>query len=70
VILDDDGDMAMLTVRDDGVGPGADALAADERHGLRLLRERARTLGGNLILVRTEQGGAMLQMTLPRELPA
>jgi signal transduction histidine kinase len=70
VILDDDGEMAMLTVRDDGVGPGADALGASDRHGLRLLRERARTLGGNLILVRAENGGAMLQMTLPRELPA
>ena len=70
VILDDDGEMAMLTVRDDGVGPGDDAMGASDRHGLRLLRERARTLGGNLTLVRTENGGAMLQMTLPRELPA
>jgi signal transduction histidine kinase len=70
VILDDDGEMAMLTVRDDGVGPMTDALAVSGRHGLRLLRERARTLGGNLILVRAENGGAMLQMTLPRELPA
>ena len=70
VILDDDGEMAMLTVRDDGVGPAPDALTATTRHGLRLLRERARTLGGNLTLVRIDTGGAMLQMTLPRELPA
>jgi len=72
VILDDDGDMAMLTVRDDGVGPSADALEKSSKgcHGLRLLRERARYLGGNLTLARGESGGAILQMTLPRELAA
>ncbi len=72
VILDDDGDMAMLTVRDDGVGPSADALEKSSKgcHGLRLLRERARYLGGSLTLARGESGGAILQMTLPRELAA
>lgn len=72
VILDDDGEMAMLTVRDDGVGPGEDALASPPagRHGLRLLRERARHLGGNLTLVRGETGGAILQMTLPLQMVA
>jgi signal transduction histidine kinase len=69
VILDDDGEMTMLTVRDDGVGPGADALAPGSTacHGLRLLRERARFLGGDLVLTALDGGGAMLQMTLPRE---
>lgn len=68
VILDDDGEMTMLTVRDDGVGPGADALAAGAScHGLRVLRERARFLGGELTLSKIDGGGAMLQMTLPRE---
>ncbi|MDN4039648.1 sensor histidine kinase [Massilia sp. YIM B02443] len=69
VILDDDGEMTMLTVRDDGVGPGADALASGPKrcHGLRLLRERARFLGGDLVLKAVDGGGAMLQMTLPRE---
>lgn len=72
VILDDDGEMAMLTVRDDGVGPRENALenGAPRCHGLRLLRERARHLGGNLTLARAEAGGAILQMTLPRELAA
>lgn len=66
VILDDDGDMAMLTVRDNGVGP-VDGALAPGRNGLRLLRERARHAGGNLTLVRADDGGALLQMTLPRE---
>lgn len=72
VILDDDGDMSMLTVRDDGVGPRDDPLtgAPKGRHGLRLLRERARHLGGNLTLARSDTGGAILQMTLPRQLVA
>lgn len=72
VILDDDGEMAMLTVRDDGVGPAEDALEKSSKgcHGLRLLRERARYLGGNLTLARSDTGGAILQMTLPRELAA
>jgi signal transduction histidine kinase len=42
VILDDDGEQAMLTVRDDGVGPGNGAAPASCCHGLRMLRERAR----------------------------
>lgn len=72
VILDDDGEMAMLTVVDNGVGPREDALARGETrcHGLRLLRERARFLGGDVTLRRGPDGGAVLQMTLPRELVA
>ena len=67
VILDDDGDQLMLTVRDNGVGlarpPAPESLHC---HGLRLLRERARALGGSLTLLPAAGGGAMLTMTLPR----
>jgi signal transduction histidine kinase len=73
VILDDDGEQAMLTVRDNGVGPGAaagaDALASPAGHGLRLLRERARALGGTLTLAPGPEGGAALAMTLPKATP-
>jgi len=69
VILDDDGEMTMLTVRGDGQATCDDAFteAASEAQGLRVLRERARFLGGDLTCARLENGGAMLQMTLPRE---
>jgi signal transduction histidine kinase len=72
VILDDDGDQVMLTVRDNGSGPSeeATALRSFSCHGLRLLRERARSLGGELKLARGQDGGAVLCLTLPKQAPA
>jgi signal transduction histidine kinase len=70
VILDDDGEQITLTVRDNGVGPGAAAGAPTSSHGLRLLRERARALGGTLTLAPGAGGGATLAMTLPKAPPA
>jgi signal transduction histidine kinase len=70
VILDDDGDQAMLTVRDHGVGPGTNPGNSMSCHGLRLLRERARFLGGSLQLGAGESGGAVLRMILPKQAPA
>lgn len=67
LILDDDGDQAMLTVRDNGVGPADGAGGAPTCHGLRLLRERAGRLGGTLLLSRRADGGAALTLTLPRQ---
>jgi signal transduction histidine kinase len=67
VILDDDGEQLMLTVRDDGVGltqaPAPESLRC---HGLRLLRERARALGGSVTLAPADGGGTALTMMLPR----
>lgn len=72
VILDDDGDQVMLTVRDNGAGlpDGNRVLESTSCHGLRLLRERARFLGGTLELGAGENGGAVLRMTLPKQAPA
>jgi signal transduction histidine kinase len=68
VILDDDGEQAMLTVRDNGVGPVDDAAGPVSRHGLRMLRERARVLGGTLTLGRGPDGaGAALTLVLPKQ---
>lgn len=66
VILDDDGDSTLLSIRDNGASTIASA-ALQTGHALRLLRERARQLGGSLTLTNVPEGGAMLQMTLPRE---
>ena len=67
VILDDDGDQAMLTVRDNGVGPGDAQGNSMSCHGLRLLRERARLLGGSVTLGRGPDGGTALTMVLPKQ---
>ena len=72
VILDDDGDQVMLTVRDNGVGIAAPVLesGASARHGLRLLRERAAGLGGRLSVAapapELAQHGTVLTLVLPR----
>ena len=68
VILDDDGDQVMLTVRDNGVGigPAPLAAAAGEQHGLRTLRERAAYLGGRLTVGPAPRAhGTMLTLVLP-----
>jgi signal transduction histidine kinase len=57
----------MLTVRDNGVGPGTDQAISLSRHGLRLLRERARGLGGSLTLGRGPEGGTQLVLILPKQ---
>lgn len=66
LVLDDDGDQLMLTVRDNGTGPGADRIDGNGCHGLRLLRERARYLGGSLELLAHPEGGSALTLILPR----
>jgi signal transduction histidine kinase len=65
VILDDDGEQVVLTVRDNGVGPGSATPAQFGCHGLRLLRERVRALGGTLSLAAASDGGTALTLTLP-----
>ena len=68
VILDDNDEEAMLTVRDNGVGPGAAASAAPAScHGLRLLRERAAWLGGELRLSPADGKGSVLTVVLPKQ---
>jgi signal transduction histidine kinase len=66
VVLDDNGDEVMLTVRDNGVGPGSADLADPSCHGLRLLRERALYLGGQLTLRAQPPAGSALSIVLPR----
>jgi signal transduction histidine kinase len=65
IILDDDGDQAMLTVRDNGAGLARQGGESLNCHGIRLLRERARLLGGSLVLSARPEGGALLTLTLP-----
>ena len=66
VILDDNDEAIMLTVRDNGVGPGAGDPDPNSCHGLRMLRERAHYLGGGLTLAAAGPQGTVLTMTLPK----
>ncbi|TWI69655.1 histidine kinase/DNA gyrase B/HSP90-like ATPase [Pseudoduganella lurida] len=65
VIIDDNEDEIMLTVRDNGRGPAPEAQQS-RQFGLRLLRERARLLGGALTLAAHPDGGTVLSVVLPK----
>ncbi|MGZ8287586.1 MAG: sensor histidine kinase [Telluria sp.] len=67
VILDDNDEEIMLTVRDNGIGPAAADLSSTSCHGLRMLRERARFLGGAMLLRGGDGKGTVLTVTLPRK---
>ncbi|WP_084640466.1 sensor histidine kinase [Duganella phyllosphaerae] len=73
VIVDDNEDEVMMTVKDNGVGLAAAATTAaapagadQVKFGLRMARERAAYLGGTLTLAPGHAGGAMLTMILPK----
>jgi signal transduction histidine kinase len=66
LIIDDDDDALTLTLKDDGIGLQDGARADLDLHGLRLLRERVRHLGGTLTLAQEPQRGARLTVTLPK----
>lgn len=63
-----DDDQWRLTVRDDGSVP-ADR-PRSRSHGLVAIRERARTLGGDVVLTTVPEGGSILDVSLPIEPPA
>lgn len=67
VIVDDNEDQLVLTVRDNGVGlPAGGALPAAGKFGLRMARERAAHLGGQLTLATNGEHGATLTVVLPK----
>jgi signal transduction histidine kinase len=68
IILDDNDEALILTVRDNGIGLRAGHVQAG-KHGLRTVRERVRYLGGALTLTDSQHGGATLTATLPKPAP-
>lgn len=68
VIVDDNEDEVMLTVKDNGVGLSGPVPASDSagKFGLRMARERAAYLGGTLTLSAGANGGVTLTMILPK----
>lgn len=66
VIVDDNDDETMLTVRDNGSGPGQLAANSASCHGLRLLRLRIEYLGGSMHVGAAPERGTALTVVLPR----
>ena len=66
VVLDDNDEEIMLTVRDNGAGSDDYDCKASDCHGLRLLRARARYLGGRLDVHALPECGTALAIMLPR----
>ncbi len=67
VVLDDNDEEIMLTVRDNGIGSADYDRKASDCHGLRLLRARAGYLGGRLTVTALPGGGTALAIILPRQ---
>jgi signal transduction histidine kinase len=70
VIVDDNEDEVMLTVKDNGVGLSGPVPAVQNqsagKFGLRMARERAAYLGGTLTLAAGAERGVILTMILPK----
>ncbi|WP_432377260.1 sensor histidine kinase [Duganella sp. P38] len=68
VIVDDNEDETMLTVKDNGVGLSGPVAAGQPvgKFGLRMARERAAYLGGTLTLSAGAERGVTLTMILPK----
>ncbi|MBA5635522.1 histidine kinase [Duganella sp. LX20W] len=71
VIVDDNEEQLMLTVRDDGVGlPDGGDLPTQGKYGLRMARERAAHLGGQLSVTANGQRGVQVTVVLPKPFSA
>lgn len=61
LVGDEDGEVT-VTVEDDGVGLGAPPADAHNHHGMSIMRERARSLGGALEIAPRAGGGTRLRL--------
>ncbi|MDC8758179.1 sensor histidine kinase [Janthinobacterium fluminis] len=67
IIVDDNDEALMLTVKDNGIGLQDGPATQLSKHGLRAVRERVHYLGGMLVLTAdTGAGGTTLTVTLPK----
>ena len=69
VIVDDNDEALMMTIKDNGTGLPASLPFDMHKHGLRAVRERVNYLGGTLALAANPQGGTVLTVVLPRSAP-
>ena len=59
------GEFAELNIKDDGCGFKYDATQADRHFGLRIMRERAESLGGSFSVISTPDLGTVISAKLP-----
>ncbi len=67
IILDNLDEAIILTLRDNGIGCHIGSAAQLGKHGLRLVRERVRCLGGALTVTPSAGKGTTLTVTLPKQ---
>jgi two-component system nitrate/nitrite sensor histidine kinase NarX len=68
--LDRDGELATITIEDDGVGVRAAPRSDDAPHfGLDIMRQRASAVGGSVAVETTASGGTRVRLTLPAPSP-
>jgi len=65
IILDDAEGAIQVTVRDDGRGIEAKEIEGAHTHGLRMMRERALSLGGSVRVGRRREGGTIVTVSMP-----
>lgn len=65
IAVEERGDTVVLTVRDDGVGPG-DARPGEDGFGLAGMRDRVALVGGEFAFGPGERGGTVLRVAVPR----
>ena len=68
IALTESKDVLVLDVRDDGKGIAKRDVTRATALGLIGMRERAGTLGGRVVIRRTDQGGTQVKLTLPLEM--
>jgi signal transduction histidine kinase len=66
VVVDDNDESIMLTVKDDGAGLPEGGYDCYARHGLRNVRERAAWLGGTLAMSANAPHGTVMTLVLPK----
>ena len=64
LLCDDDGGVT-ITVEDDGVGIEASPVDGRDHHGLAIMGERARSLGGEIEVARRVKGGTRVSVHFP-----
>jgi len=65
VCLEPDGEALVVRIRDNGRGIDDERVRKSKSYGLLGIRERAQTLGGTARIYRADEGGTVVEITIP-----